>query len=99
MTWHLVSLDGFIAQGEPCREDVNRDLMIRPLNEDEIDEFTHTRAMRATMTITNHTDLRFEVICESHDIEMAKQMLVILINKETQARYERHQKIAAFIEN
>lgn len=99
MSWNLVSLDGFIAHGEPCRENVERDLMVRPLNDEDIDEFTPTRAMKATMTVTNYTDLRFEVICEAQDIDNAKQMLVLLINKETQSRYERQQKIAAFMEN
>ena len=99
MNWHLVALNGFIAPGEPCREDVLHDLTARALDSEEIDDFTHTRAMRATMTVTNHDDLRFEVICGHEDIDKAKQMLVRLINTETQARFDRHRRIAAFVEN
>lgn len=99
MTLHIVELDGFIAPGEPCRDNVADAIKSRPLNISEIDEYTHTRSMRAVMTVSNNADLRFEMICEYHDIDKAKQMLAGLMNKETQIRYELHQRIAKFTDN
>lgn len=98
MGWHVVSLKDQIKCGSEGIPEEKLEFLSRAMDEDEIDEFTHTRAMRATVTNTDSVFMRFEVICDENEVDQAKVLLTRLISSET-VRWQKHyQKIAALVE-
>lgn len=98
MTWHLVELDGVVKCGSECIPDEQLKFKDRALHEDEVDEMTHSRSMKSTVTCINKTDMHFHVICDAAEVDQAKVLLTRLVQYET-AKWHKHcQTIAALIE-